>query len=1039
MAAFEGSADVTTKISAVGSEGIAERDNSPLIGGALSRVSSGELAPRPAGEDIEPNPVSLAYIDAVCNVLTVNVLARLDGVIKTHMTPLSNEALIALRALASTPSGEDLPTPITAWIASQSPANIATLSSAAAAAALGAGMGGMAQARLEAVTALLTILRKAQAGRLNQVEGSEGPRSLPSTRALHKALSAATDAHARSATAPLREWASTASAAAAAAATVRSRAVAAGEALSGAAMQALRARAAAAAAAGGDAIAAARSEPPITVLIPEVLDIIASPGLEIQSLTVIEGGKRQFHLATGPRGGSLHARLAAGHVPAMLSPLMWLLTPSEWSAVLTAARTTLPSLSPYLSPAVSLPTSFFTSAAVRQTNALAAADIGGTYAVLGRDTHGNSFVNPTGVATSDLNVLVPYLGGSSAGGTPSGRQRAAAIRATADAAPSPASRDEYLAYVLRARAARVLLVSQKAAQNEAKESLASAAAAATAAGDETRALAIAAAAANLDNAIAMLAAGERVADESAVLTALRRAEAALGPLNTNSSPAIAAHKALRALVGDARIGTGVTAFSTAAAATAPSAGGSRASARVAAPEIAIARLDWGLGSVNEPRVHRDGGAARVSAPFAAALARWDTSSSSLPTALGQEDSGGIDDVDGAYVTHALLEDGVWPPLPRLLPWDLSWAARRAATGWPSSDDCGLSVRNAAVGAPIQIRAYITTLEHSSPSSSAFAAADVPAVSINAAGDGTGIQNLPNAARVARLTVAEAALEEGGGDNDDRVGSGGSGLPTDAFVPPIDYRAPSSHTLLHYRMLEAVAALDLGAAWGLWAESCRTHPQTAPEGNPAPDVLAVEILLDAAGRARRPDLVFNVLWPRLMAWRVAPTSEMWFLLIKAAALSGDASTACALLDGARTRGLPIDARAHSAVVSVLTETGRWRDAFAALETMRRSGFQPDAQVWCTFLARLAVARRAEDAHYVWRALAATPALALSANVYTSILQSLSSLGLVEDVEEAVKRMGRKRDGGQRPTLEGGAAVFAAYIAADKHEAAAAMVE
>jgi hypothetical protein len=81
------------------------------------------------------------------------------------------------------------------------------------------------------------------------------------------------------------------------------------------------------------------------------------------------------------------------------------------------------------------------------------------------------------------------------------------------------------------------------------------------------------------------------------------------------------------------------------------------------------------------------------------------------------------------------------------------------------------------------------------------------------------------------------------------------------------------------MLEAVEARDLDAAWALWTEHCRLSPQ---EG--APDILALEILVDAAARAKRADLVFNVIWPRAMAWRVVPSPDLWFLLLKAAALA-----------------------------------------------------------------------------------------------------------------------------------------------------------
>jgi hypothetical protein len=67
-------------------------------------------------------------------------------------------------------------------------------------------------------------------------------------------------------------------------------------------------------------------------------------------------------------------------------------------------------------------------------------------------------------------------------------------------------------------------------------------------------------------------------------------------------------------------------------------------------------------------------------------------------------------------------------------------------------------------------------------------------------------------------------------------------------------------------------------WALWSEHCRLHPQGG-----APDILALEIVMDAAARAQRSDLVYHVLWPRAMALRIVPTPAMWLILLKCAAL------------------------------------------------------------------------------------------------------------------------------------------------------------
>jgi hypothetical protein len=178
----------------------------------------------------------------------------------------------------------------------------------------------------------------------------------------------------------------------------------------------------------------------------------------------------------------------------------------------------------------------------------------------------------------------------------------------------------------------------------------------------------------------------------------------------------------------------------------------------------------------------------------------------------------------------------------------------------------------------------------------------------------------------------------------------------------------------------------------------------------------------------------------MAWRVVPTPTSWFLLIKAAALGGDAGLARALLAGARARGAaPPDARAYAAVVSALLAERRWPDVYAELARMRRAGLAPSAELWVAIFAALRGARRAEDAHYAWRALANTPALVVPPAAYTAIIEALADLGLVDDVAAALVRMRRKRDGAQAPSLAAAAAAFAAYVDADRVEAAAALIE
>ena len=1028
--------------------GAASTDASPPIGGALSFVPPGELIPRAGAPS---NPVAIAYIDALISYLNARVLGRLRALTAAAPPPASPEldessSSVALSALLATPPGAEPPPPVAAWIASLSPRAMAAFSARLRRAR--AGDDALLAARIAAVSRVVEVLAAARDARLAGTPAGE----LPRARALHDALLEAVGGPAG-----VAGFTPSQSAAASLVGDVLSRARSAVDALNDAAERAASARDAFDATVGGDSVIAARGE----AFAGEALDadaVLTTAGLELASLDIRETATGVVRtLAFAPAGGSHSVRIAAGHVPSMLMPLTRALTPSEWSAALVHVRAALPTISPYLTQPIPVAGSAGGGGHFSMDSAATAALAAGPHAV---STADGALLNATGASASTLNALAPAISritGADASDDAATKERRAAlaraeaVRAAADGAPSAAARDEYLRYVLHARASRVLVASRIESEAITAAALDDAEADAVKAGDEERAEGVRALRARLSFLVKEAHEGECVGGEEETLAALRRAELSLGPRAAGTvSVAAVARRAMRAIVGDTREGSGVRLFSQAAASSSPALVGPIAAFRLSTPpaNAGVLRVDWGGGLPRAAVTVADGGAARVASNVAAALgdaagAGGGEGAGGRGATLGAEDCGGIADRERAFAAHDSLEDGVWPPVPRLLPWDLSWAARRARSRFNASTDDGLSERNAAVlSTPPSLDARVvpTSVGRGRNADVALADGDFsvtnsPALAtFNAAGaaeDGVrGAFSPPNLLRAERLAAVEnalnAALADPNGEGNNVVGGGSS------FAAPAGYRSPEAYTLVHHRMLAAVDARDLGAAWALWVEYTRLSPQES-----APDFLAIEILMDAAARARRPDLVFHVLWPRSMAWRMAPSPDMLFILLKAAALDDDVDTAIGLLDTYRKQALAtIEQRHYSAVVSACLRRARWADAFSLFDGMRRANLTPDAALWGAFFSALGAAGRAEDCHYVWAALTSTTVLAVTPTVYTTIIVTLAGQGNVEDMEAAVKRMGRRRDGAQTPSPEASAAVFHAYVKAGLLEKAEA---
>jgi len=257
----------------------------------------------------------------------------------------------------------------------------------------------------------------------------------------------------------------------------------------------------------------------------------------------------------------------------------------------------------------------------------------------------------------------------------------------------------------------------------------------------------------------------------------------------------------------------------------------------------------------------------------------------------------------------------------------------------------------------------------------------------------------------------------------------------SYSPPSGYRGYNGHALVHRRLLEATEAQDLGAVWALWSEHCRMNPQ---EGDP--DFLAFEIVMDAAVKAGRSDLVFHVLWPRAMALRMTPTPAMWFILLKAAAgkstkffpdaknaLGLGPDFAAELLNTLEREGLTsLDSRHYSVVISSFLGVHRYKKAFALYNKMRLQHLSPSPALFSTFFKKLRAAGKTRECISVWKAVQGAPTVAIPSSLYTLILQSFADKLLDKWCRQVIRRMRRKLDGRQTPSFEAVWALFDVYM-------------
>jgi pentatricopeptide repeat protein len=204
----------------------------------------------------------------------------------------------------------------------------------------------------------------------------------------------------------------------------------------------------------------------------------------------------------------------------------------------------------------------------------------------------------------------------------------------------------------------------------------------------------------------------------------------------------------------------------------------------------------------------------------------------------------------------------------------------------------------------------------------------------------------------------------------------------------------------------------------------------------PDFLLYELVVDACARAKRFDLVMNVLWPEYNRLNMVVTPALFFSLTKVGCLAGETDWAAALVQSAIADQQPPVARDHFvAVISGYLAEEQWRSAYKWFNKMKRAGFAADPQLYSLLFSRLTAAQVAtksatlrEDIHYIWTAIVRSPSFVVPRWLYTQIICSLAASGNIPDMLEAAERMNRRADAAGAPEALALSAMFDALVAA-----------
>lgn len=1078
-------------------------DLSPPVGGALSFVPFSRLGPvepnSQAKTEFKPNPSAVFYLNATIQqlegaVATMRAFASsIDGKEAVPAGFDAGKATAVVAALVSSPSAtaaSTLSTEHSQWLASLAPEHAAELQKRILA-ARHAGLNvkdakAVVAARIQKLEAAIGIIGKAASGSL-AVDGAAQAGALPSLKALYSELKKAVGAG-------VEPFTLTTSAAAHVAGRVQDSLRAIETEVNAAAVHAQSTWAKARAAAGDAPSSARASSGGYEISIPSVADLVASSSAgasEVTSYTLTEtASKRTFIFAASDdlhksvatsSGGkdvimtpseALSLRLADGHVPSMLSPLMRILTPSQWATLDTIVRAALPDITATLALPIGMPTPALLAAqptlttpvraaasvtvptlvgagpdsvSVPSKTATAASDSadssggeGGASLQIGTDV-----INPTGAPNSVLNLIArkyaDQLGPSTTAATLS-------IKNAHDFAPSEASRAIYVSYLLRIRLALEALMQKAVAESSIKA------------------------------AVQKLRQKEGGASSSAITP---QAEELL-------------YKGLRDAWSASQLGQDALdvaiAIESAVDADTQAAAGTASHAELASLNAGAAGL--GLTSWSPPSI--PGLPTTVSlSPASIAAAADAVASGAIRTALtttvpasvqGTAMAGAKPWIQASVVSALAASLDLSPaPLPAVSPSFLAWAAQRAGSGYPAAGGAAAptpatTAAGSATGAPASAATVVRL-----PKALINAQAIAEAGSMDAAFSDDSLQKI-RSQRMGALGAEVDLLAEANakGVSVSEVDPRWWGY---SYTESAEYRAPQSYSLLHHRLLEAVEKKDLGAAWTLWTEHCALHPQ---EGRP--DFLAIEIMMDACARAGRSDLVFGSLWPLVMHLRLQISPSMRFLMIKAAALDGRLSLAEGLLRLAKKDGAALDSRHYHAVISAAVDAGlkaagstvdgkgngikvfiepstnqalasapkaeeSFKKAYLLFNEMKRRGISGKPEVFMTLLAGAAemhtsveaayfsargyadaddaiakgkveikenardvASKWAGDCHYLWVLLQKSHAVSVPAYLYTKFIQVFAQQGNMEDAAAVIERMKRRADGQQHPSWE-----------------------
>lgn len=217
----------------------------------------------------------------------------------------------------------------------------------------------------------------------------------------------------------------------------------------------------------------------------------------------------------------------------------------------------------------------------------------------------------------------------------------------------------------------------------------------------------------------------------------------------------------------------------------------------------------------------------------------------------------------------------------------------------------------------------------------------------------------------------------------------------------------AYSKLHFRMLEAASRRNLEAMWMLW----QAH-RSGKDGVRV-DYIAAQIMLDAAARARAPHVVAAVL-EDLNSRQAALTPAIQRLLIKAAALLGNAELAQFTAKQYLEAGEPADSMVYSAVISSSAAAGQLDAAIEWHNRARRDDVPLPASQYGALMAAAGKAGAGEEAHFIWRALRTQRGLTVPSQVWQQVLQGLcdsaeSNNAAADDVQAVLEAIAAGREG------------------------------